>query len=120
MDVIVELDHTADVVVGGDSDIIVALDRAADVVIDVDNELTVVIERTVTIGVASAGGDTGFTMVQASGSATWTVNHNLGFRPDVSVLTPGGSEMIAEVVHISINQLRVYFSAPKTGSVRCI
>jgi hypothetical protein len=53
-------------------------------------------------------------------AAEWVVNHNLGFRPLVSVLTPGGAEMDAEVLHTSLNQCRVYFSAPAAGRVRCV
>lgn len=66
-----------------------------------------------------AAGSTGFTHTQSSASADWTVSHNLGFRPIVAVLTPGGVEVEADVVHTSVNQLHVYLAAPATGSVRC-
>lgn len=56
---------------------------------------------------------------QASASDTWTVNHNLGFRPAVSLLTVGGKEMLAEVIHTSTNQFFAYFDAPTSGVAIC-
>lgn len=61
-----------------------------------------------------------FVFTQSSASATWTVNHNLGVRPTATILSPGGVEVEATVVHISVNQLQVLFASPQTGSVRCI
>lgn len=65
------------------------------------------------------GGAVNYLHSQASSSATWTVNHNLGFRPVVSVRSPGGVEVEAEVTHTSVNQCVVTFAAPYTGSVFC-
>ena len=45
----------------------------------------------------------------------WIVNHNFGRNPVVSVLSPGGIEVEAEVVHINTNQTRVLFNAPQLG-----
>jgi hypothetical protein len=53
---------------------------------------------------------------QASAAAEWIVNHDRGFRPLVTVLGAGGGEVVAEVLHISDNQLRIYFSQPQAGS----
>ena len=57
---------------------------------------------------------------QASAASTWTVNHNLGRRPDTTVMNPGGQVVLAAVTHISNNQLLVQFASPATGSVRCL
>lgn len=54
---------------------------------------------------------------QASAASTWTVNHNLGRRPAASVRSAGGIEVIAQVLHVSDNQLQVIFAVPATGSV---
>jgi hypothetical protein len=56
---------------------------------------------------------------QAAASATWTVNHNLGYRPSPAVTNAGGVQVWAEVVHTSANQLLVYFDSPSTGQVTC-
>lgn len=53
---------------------------------------------------------------QPAASAVWTVAHNLGFRPAVQVLSVGGLEMMAEVVHLSANVFQVLFDSPEAGS----
>lgn len=60
-----------------------------------------------------------FQHTQAAASDTWTVNHNLGFRPAVSILSVGGREMWAEVIHTSVNQFIAYFDAPTSGIAIC-
>lgn len=62
---------------------------------------------------------TRFTFVQSVLSDEWIVNHNLGAFPVVQVFTSGGEQILADVIHININQLRIYFSVPQTGTVRC-
>lgn len=91
---------------------------------------TITIDRTpqgilIDTGVGGPAGRPGvsaalFEHVQSSPLAEWTVNHNLGHRPSVTVFSPGGVEVCAAVVHQSVNQLRIYFSAPQTGSVHCV
>ena len=57
---------------------------------------------------------------QASVSYIWTVAHNLGFRPNVSVTTTGGVEVEGgEVLHISSNVLTITFDVAFTGAARC-
>ena len=57
---------------------------------------------------------------QLVASSTWTISHNLGYRPNVSVLTDGGKERIAEVIHISNNITQISFATATTGSARFI
>jgi hypothetical protein len=61
-----------------------------------------------------------FTFVQTTPLTTWTVNHNKGLKPLVSVRNAGGYEVDATVVHLSDFQLQVLFDSPQAGSVRCI
>jgi hypothetical protein len=56
---------------------------------------------------------------QLTPATMWIINHNLGFYPDVTVLSTGLAEVDAEVVHISVNQVRVYFVTPFAGIARC-
>lgn len=56
---------------------------------------------------------------QVTPADTWTVNHNFGSRPLVSVFSMGGREMWAEVVHASDNQALIYFDAPTAGYAIC-
>jgi hypothetical protein len=57
---------------------------------------------------------------QASESAEWIVNHNLGEKPIAEVRTASGAVVDADVLHVSNNQLRVYFSSAMAGEVRCL
>jgi hypothetical protein len=65
-------------------------------------------------GVGGVSGST-FEHIQSVASSTWTINHNLGFRPNVSVTTMGGAEVLAEVLHISVNQTQITFDSPLAG-----
>lgn len=67
-----------------------------------------------------AGVAQGVEHVQSTPSAEWIVNHNFGFEPVVTVLSSGGIEVAANVVHMSKNQVRIYFATPQTGRARCV
>lgn len=57
---------------------------------------------------------------QADAAAEWIVNHNLGRQPAaIAVLSPGGRLVGADVLHMSANQFRVYFTTPQAGTARC-
>lgn len=55
---------------------------------------------------------------QAVASATWVVNHNLGFRPSVELTDTGGNEIVAEVLHVTNNQTNIYLTDAITGQAR--
>lgn len=69
---------------------------------------------------AGSGGGSGvaFEHNQISAAIAWTINHNLGFRPSVSILDTGGNEIEADVRHTSTNQLVIYFAIPLAGVAR--
>ena len=52
---------------------------------------------------------------QSVSSATWTITHNLGYRPAVSVVDSGGNYVVGDVNYISTNALTISFSAPFGG-----
>ncbi len=56
--------------------------------------------------------------VQATPSTLWIINHNLGFKPDVSVSDTTGSIVRAEVQNPSLNQTRIYFVLSLAGEAR--
>ena len=60
----------------------------------------------------------GFTYTQASPATTWIINHNLGFRPSVELLSIGGAEIEGDIVHSSVNQCIATFLVPVAGSAR--
>lgn len=67
-----------------------------------------------------AGVPASYEMTQSSSSADWTVNHNLGYHPVVTVLSPGGAQVVADILHTTVNQFHVYFAQPQSGSIRCL
>lgn len=75
---------------------------------------------TVTINSGGGGGGSagGYDHVQNSAATTWTINHNLGYRPAVSLLSVGGVEMEATVTHISANQVQATFASAVAGRAR--
>lgn len=52
---------------------------------------------------------------QTLASATWTVAHNLGKNPSVSIVDSAEEEVIGEVQHIDMNNLVIRFSAAFSG-----
>lgn len=53
-------------------------------------------------------------------SATWTMTHNLGFKPSVELLNTGSQEIEGDVVHLSQNVCVAYFTTPIAGFARLI
>ena len=62
----------------------------------------------------------GFTHTQSSASATWTINHNLGYKPSVDLFSVGGVEIVGTVTHISDNQVVADFVTSIAGFARLI
>jgi len=68
------------------------------------------------IGAKGDVDDISYTHTQDTESDTWIVEHNLGYKPAVSVLITGDDD-ISEAVeeHESVNRLLIKFSMPQTG-----
>lgn len=67
-----------------------------------------------------SGSGAAYTHLQSAPSALWTINHNLGMRPAVSIVDSSGSEVEADVAHQSTNQLVIRFAIPVAGLARLI
>ena len=63
----------------------------------------------------SGEGDLNFTYTQTSPSDEWTITHNLGKFPSVSVTDSGGSKWQTEVEYVDENTCIVRFSAAFSG-----
>ena len=48
-------------------------------------------------------------------SALWTINHNLGFRPNVFIEDTLGRDVVGDISHIDANSLTLTFSAAFSG-----
>lgn len=72
---------------------------------------------TVTVGGSvSVTGSAGYTHDQASASASWTVTHNLGRFPSITVVDTSGNRILGfEAVYDSANQVTLTFSAAFSG-----
>ena len=54
--------------------------------------------------------------VQGTSSAVWTINHYLGWQPNVTVQDSGGSVVEGEISYTSVNTLTVTFSGAFSGN----
>ena len=61
-----------------------------------------------------------FVHTQSVAATTWTINHNLGYRPSVELFTSSGEEFDADVLHTSVNQTLVYTNVATTGFARLV
>lgn len=60
-------------------------------------------------------GDTHFLFSQLVASATWTIIHNLGRYPAVTVIDSAGNIIVGAVEYVDTNTLIIGFSAPFSG-----
>jgi len=65
-------------------------------------------------GVFTAG-DVAYTHTQSVASATWTINHNLGFNPVAVVLDSGGTQCEGAISYPTINRMVIVFTGAFTG-----
>lgn len=65
-------------------------------------------------------GNTAYVYQQSTAASTWTINHNLGYRPSVELLDSGSQEIDGEVSHPTVNQTVVSLSPATAGLARLI
>ena len=68
-------------------------------------------------GPPGPGADLSYVHTQTPLATTWTVAHNLGKYPSVSVVDSGGNELLPDVTHLDVNTLTVTFGSPNSGKV---
>lgn len=81
--------------------------------------------RVVTAGPPGVQGPPGpqpeaYVHVQATAATTWTINHNLGYRPSAELMDAGSREIDGDVYHPTVNQAVVMFNVPVAGTARLI
>lgn len=67
-----------------------------------------------------AGTATGYTHVQSSASAVWTVSHNLGRNPVVTVINSVQEQVLADVDYVDGSHLTIMFNSPLGGTAYMI
>lgn len=83
----------------------------------VDSNGNTVVSNPAAVGSnTSSGGDKSFTHNQSAPATTWTINHNLGKNPSVSVVDSAGTQVFGSVNYVTLNQLTVHFSVAFSGT----
>ena len=59
----------------------------------------------------SSGSDKTYEHHQLTAASTWLIIHNLNKHPNVQVFDSAGNEWMGEIIHDSLNQLRISFMA---------
>lgn len=67
------------------------------------------------VDLPTSEGGSAYTHDQAVASTTWTVVHNLGYRPNVFLTDSSGTPLLGTVTHDSANQLTVTFTSAIAG-----
>jgi hypothetical protein len=83
--------------------------------------VTVPVTSTVTastVGPQGPAGSGAYVHTQSTVAATWTINHNMGFRPAVELLDSGSQEIDGEIAHPTINQTVVTLNPASAGLAR--
>lgn len=79
---------------------------------------SVIVTITQVSNTVTNGGAGGYDHSQVSASATWTINHNLGYKPNVQPFNTGGAAVVGEIIHTSVNQTVIYFNTAIAGFAR--
>lgn len=61
------------------------------------------------------GGDLNYVYLQTAPSATWSITHNLGKFPSVSIVDSAGTLYLSDVKYIDENSLTITFNAAFAG-----
>jgi len=106
------------------SEVVVLSQQTNQVVIEEENNTVIVevpVASVVTIveqGPQGPAGSGAYIHTQSAASTTWTINHNMGFRPSVELLDSGSQEIDGEISHPTINQTIVRLNPASTGIAR--
>ena len=65
--------------------------------------------------VSSVSGDKHYTHNQTSSLSTWSITHNLGKFPSVTVVDSANTVVVGEIEMININEIEITFSAGFSG-----
>jgi hypothetical protein len=67
-----------------------------------------------------AEGGNAYVHTQSTPATTWTINHNLGFRPAVELLDSGSQEIDGAISHPTVNQTVITLSPATAGLARLL
>ena len=94
--------------------------EGASVTVEVVEDGGVEVVEVIHPGPQGPAGGVAYVHTQSTPSTTWTINHNLGYRPSVELLNTGSQEIEGDVVHTSVNQTVVTFTSAVAGQARLV
>lgn len=56
-----------------------------------------------------------YTHIQDAAAAVWTITHNLGYHPQVTIVDSAGSEVMGDIAYLDINTVRATFGGAFAG-----
>jgi hypothetical protein len=65
-------------------------------------------------------GSVSYTHIQNTPSATWTINHNLGFNPVPVILDSAGTQCEGTLTYITLNTMTLTFTSAFAGTAYII
>lgn len=68
------------------------------------------------VGTTPSGTDLAFTFSQLTPSTVWTIIHNLGKNPSVTIVDSAGTIVVGDVEYTGLNSLTIQFSVAFSGS----
>jgi hypothetical protein len=57
-----------------------------------------------------------YTHIQGAALASWTITHNLGYVPSITIIDSGGNEVEGNIVYNDLNVATVSFTSEISGS----
>lgn len=72
----------------------------------------------ITQGPQGPAGSGAYIHTQSTVAGTWTINHNMGFRPAVELLDSGSQEIDGDISHPTVNQTVVTLNPASAGLAR--
>lgn len=66
----------------------------------------------------SGAGDLTYLHTQLTPASQWTIDHNLGKEPTVTVIDSAGSEVVGDVNYTNTNRVVITFSSAFAGRAR--
>lgn len=81
------------------------------VIVSPDSQTNTTVSTSTTV----VSGSVTYVHTQGSAASSWTINHNLGRKPSVTIVDSGGNVQIGEVLYNSDNQITVSFAAAFGG-----
>lgn len=73
----------------------------------------------VNLELGASGSDAHYTHTQASATMSWSVTHNLGKKPTVSIVDTNDTEIIGTIQYIDNNSLTITLQQAYAGKAYC-